>query len=166
MFSKYVMIVKTAVIIAAVSLASFALPADLAGEESRLILRTGQITDMVGEVDIKRAGEDFWRRAASGLFISQSDMLKTGQGAWVDIEFAKQDGKYFKLRLLDESELGFTKLESDSVSTVEDILLDLAIGDVLIKTDKLHLKSKFRVRTPTSMIGVRGTCFEVKYEKI
>lgn len=165
MFKKYVMIVKMMMIAAAVSLAISIMPAELGCEESRVILRTGEIVNIFGEVDIKKAGEDFWRRASIGLLLSQYDMIKTYEGASLDIEFAKKDGQYFKIRLQDNSQLSFTKLESDPKTTIEDILLDLAIGDVLIKADKLHAKSKFKVRTPTSMIGIRGTCFEVIYEK-
>lgn len=165
MFKKCAMIVKMVMLMAAVSLAVFTQPVRLSGEEARIILRTGEIVDIAGEVDIKKAGEDFWRRASIGLLLSQYDMVKTREGAKVDIEFAKKDGKYFKIRLQDNSRLSFTKLESDTKTTMEDILLDLAIGDVLIKADKLYSKSKFRVRTPTSMIGIRGTSFEVIYEE-
>jgi hypothetical protein len=40
-------------------------------------------------------------------------------------------------------------------------LLDLAIGKVLVQTQKLQGDSKFEVRTPTALTGVRGTIFEV-----
>lgn len=165
MFNKCGRIIKTLILIAVVSLAILVLPVYIAGEEPRIVLRTGQIVNVVGEVDIKKAGENLWMEASCGTHISQYDMIKTREEASVDIEFTKKDGKYFKIRLLDESELSFTRVELDSESTIENILLDLTIGDVLIKTDKFDPKSKFRVRTPTSMIGVRGTRFEVVYEK-
>lgn len=166
MFNKYGMIVKTLIITAAISLALFSCPQEPGCEEARVIFRTGQIVNMAGEVDIKRAGEDFWRKASMGLLLSQYDTIKTHPEGSVDVEFSKKEGQYFKIRLRDESQLSFSKLEQDSKTTVEDILLDLAIGDVLIKTDKLHKKSMFQVRTPTSMIGVRGTRFEVIYKKV
>lgn len=166
MFNKYGMIIKTLIITAVVSLIFSFYPQEPGCEESRIILRTGQIVNMAGEVDIKKAGEDFWRKASMGLLLSQYDTIRTQPESSVDVEFSKKEGEYFKIRLRDESKLSFTRLEQDSRTTIEDILLDLAIGDVLIKTDKLHKKSKFQVRTPTSMIGVRGTRFEVIYKKV
>lgn len=165
MFNKCDMIVKTVILTAVASLIILALPVYITGEEPRIILRTGQIVNVAGEVDIKKAGGDLWIKASPELPVSQYDMLRTGEGSSVDIEFSKEDGKYFKIRLLDESQLSFTRVEFDSDSKIENILLDLAIGDVFIKTDKLDHKSKFRVRTPTSMIGVKGTRFEVVYGK-
>lgn len=166
MSNKYGMIVKTLIITTAVSLAFLSCLQEPGCEESRVILRTGQIIEIAGEVDIKKAGEEFWRKASTEMLLSQYDTIRTHPESSVDIEFSKKEGQYFKIRLRDESRLSFTKLEQDTKTTIEDILLDLAIGDVLIKTDKLHRKSKFQVRTPTSMIGVRGTRFEVIYKKV
>ena len=46
-------------------------------------------------------------------------------------------------------------------------LLDLAMGEILIKAQKVHgEKSQFEVKTPTSIVGVRGTTFNVKVEAV
>ena len=165
MFDRCVIILKAVIIAALANLTIFTVPAYLASEESGIILRGGQIVNLVGEADIKKVGENIWTEASVGLLLSQYDMIRTRDGANVDIEFPKKDGQYFKIKIMDNSELSFTRLEYDATTMAENILLDLAIGDVLIKTDRLDPKSKFRVRTPTSMIGVRGTRFEVIYEK-
>ena len=46
-------------------------------------------------------------------------------------------------------------------------LLDLAVGKILIRVDKLHKKGdKFEIKTPTSIVGVRGTVFGVEVEAL
>ncbi|MFH1868677.1 MAG: FecR family protein [Candidatus Omnitrophota bacterium] len=164
MLNKYAKIIKTITSITIAALFLMAVPSDLVCEELSLLLRTGEITSVVGEVDIKRAGKNYWTEAEVGLFISQLDIIRTSEEASVDVEFAKKDGKYFKFRLREKSRLRLTKLEVDKEKTTEDILLELAIGDILIKVDKQHEKSKFQVRTPVSMVGVRGTKFRVMYK--
>jgi hypothetical protein len=159
-----VKIIKTTALLAIAALTAMVIPAPLICEEAILVLRTGEITSVAGDVEVKRAGKSYWVEAQTGLLLSQLDVIKTGEGASVDIEFSKKDGKYFKFRLREESQLRLTKLESDTEKELEDILLELAIGDILIKVDKLNNKSSFQVRTPVSMVGVRGTKFRVMYK--
>ena len=132
-------------------------------EDNPAVLRYGEITQVAGDVSIKKAYEDTCMKAFPGFAVSQYDMLKTGAGSSADIAFTQQ-GAPFKIRLKDGTHIGFGSLRHDEPSDTEDILLDLAVGDVLIRTEKLKPKSQFRVRTPTSIIGVRGTRFEVRYE--
>ena len=61
------------------------------------------------------------------------------------------------------SELTFAELVKDDATGTQKTLLDLAIGQILIKAAKLNTaESKFEVKTPTSVVGVRGTKFAVR----
>ena len=133
------------------------------GEEPSLIMRSGEVTMVTGEAAVKRAGSDVWMKALPGVSLSQDDIIKTTGQANIDVEFNKNDGRYFKIRLLGDSQLGLTTLEKNNADKTEQILMDLMVGEVLIRTDKIDTKSKFRVRTPTAMVGVRGTRFGVRY---
>ena len=66
-----------------------------------------------------------------------------------------------KIRVLEEADMSLMTLNLDKVTGDSEILLDLAIGHIIIKTDPLKGKSRFEVLTPTSMTAVRGTGFEV-----
>ena len=69
------------------------------------------------------------------------------------------------VELNEESELRLTELFEDQGDGQQLTLLDLAIGKMLITSKKLRSeKSKFRVKTPTSIIGVRGTTFSISVE--
>ena len=63
--------------------------------------------------------------------------------------------------LAQEADMSLATLNLDKVTGDSEILLDLTIGHIIIKTDPLKGKSKFEVLTPTSMTAVRGTGFEV-----
>ena len=57
-------------------------------------------------------------------------------------------------------------LKDDQAGT-QNTLFDLSLGEILIKAKKLHSeKSKFEVKTPTSIVGVRGTTFSVTVEAV
>ncbi|MBI4711294.1 MAG: FecR domain-containing protein, partial [Candidatus Omnitrophica bacterium] len=53
------------------------------------------------------------------------------------------------------------KAETDPVTGDKTTLLDLALGKIVVDVEKLKGNSKFEVRTPTALSGVRGTTFEV-----
>jgi hypothetical protein len=53
------------------------------------------------------------------------------------------------------------KAETDPVMGDKTTILDLAIGKVMVHVEKLKGNSRFEVRTPTALTGVRGTTFEV-----
>jgi len=166
MFKISILTKNITAVMAVIAIGILAIPFDLSCEEQAITLRAGKITRVIGRVDIKKAQNTFWIEAFPGTFLSQNDIIKTHEDASIDVEFEKDEGQYFKIRLKDDSRLSFTKMGHDTEARVEDILLDLAIGAVLIKTDKMPPKSKFQVRTPTSMVGVKGTRFEVRYGNI
>ena len=67
----------------------------------------------------------------------------------------------------EKSLVSFASLVKDSSSGMKKTLLDLSIGQVLIKAEKLDTPdSKFEVKTPTSVVGVRGTKFSVKVDAL
>ncbi|MEI7751999.1 MAG: FecR domain-containing protein, partial [Candidatus Omnitrophota bacterium] len=53
------------------------------------------------------------------------------------------------------------KAETDGLTGDRTTILDLAIGKILVKVEALKGNSKFEVKTPTALTGVRGTLFEV-----
>ncbi|MDD5504635.1 MAG: FecR domain-containing protein [Candidatus Omnitrophica bacterium] len=136
-----------------------------AWDEPAFVLYNGVITGISGEADIKKSGQRSWVKAENGYILSQADVIKIGDGSFVDMQFSRKGKASFKIRLRDNSNLTFTSLMAGNADTCENIMLDLAIGDILIRVDKLPEQSKFRVRTPTSMVGVKGTRFEVKHGK-
>jgi len=76
-------------------------------------------------------------------------------------------GQVATIEVKENSQLLFSELIIDEAMKKEKTLLDLAVGEILIKAQKVHgAESKFEVKTPTSIVGVRGTTFAVKVEAL
>jgi len=124
--------------------------------------RTATILDMDGSVSVRLSGA-LSVPAEIGMEMGQGDAVITGADAFALVRLEGMEtatvevGENTKVLL---SELLMNEAESSQTT-----LLDLAMGKILIKADKLHSeKSKFEIKTPTSVVGVRGTTFEVRVE--
>jgi len=63
------------------------------------------------------------------------------------------------------SKLQLAVLLGGKEAPTQTTLLDLSMGEILVKAQKVHSeKSKFEVKTPTSVVGIRGTTFSVAVE--
>lgn len=133
--------------------------------EEEVTLRTAVILEFKGEVEVKRP-DSKWIEAVEGMVLNQGDVIRTNSSAWALI------------RLLGESELATVEIKENSQMRLAELfeiksegiqktLLDLAVGEILIKAEKLRSKkSTFDVKTPTSMLGIRGTTLAVKVEPV
>jgi len=122
---------------------------------------TGTVVKITGDVQVRRAGEKDWVAAKNGMELSEEDQIMTGAGSSADIEFIRNEW-HSNVRILEEADMSLMTLDLDKITGDTEILLDLAIGHIIIQTDHCKGKSRFEVLTPTSMTAVRGTGFEVK----
>ena len=145
-------------IVAALCVISY--PGRVADAEDAYKNFTGKIMKVEGTAQIRKAGETDWVDARHGMKLAVDDQIVTGIDARVEVLFVR-NGKRSKVIILDEADMSLMTLNLDKVTGDSKILLDLAIGHIIIKTDPLKGKSRFEVLTPTSMTAVRGTGFEV-----
>lgn len=133
----------------------------LAQEETESLTRQVEILSLDGTASILRAGSGEWITAVEGDILMSGDTLQTGPMSSVELNF---DGsaQTAVVKVSENAELVFSKLSQDKATDAKETLLDLAIGSILIKASKLEAESKFEVNTPTSIVGVRGTTFEVR----
>lgn len=127
--------------------------------------RTATIDQVSGTVEV-RVGKQPWAPAQVGMVLNQGDIIRTLAGSWAVINV---DGKgaTASVELKENSQLRLAELLEDKAKASQTTLLDLALGEVLIKAKKLDSeKSKFQVKTPTSIVGVRGTTFSVAVKAI
>jgi len=127
--------------------------------------RNAKIASLSGTAEIKRIGQAVWSPASTGMVLSEGDTLKTAAGSWALLNV--DNGKIAMVELKGGSQMLIAELAADPQTDTSQTLLDLAIGEVLIKAQKVHGESsKFEVKTPTSIVGVRGTTFNVKVEAV
>ncbi|MDO8525797.1 MAG: FecR family protein [Candidatus Omnitrophota bacterium] len=127
--------------------------------------RTANVISFTGQPSLKSAGQNDWTSVAKGMVINEGDTLKTGKDASARVNVDSK-GEAAIVDVSPGSNLTFTQLLKNTENGTEKTMLDLALGEVLIKAEKLRGDSKFEVKTPTSVAGVRGTKFSVKVEAI
>ncbi|NQT32610.1 MAG: FecR domain-containing protein [Candidatus Omnitrophica bacterium] len=127
------------------------------------VSRTGKLVDMQGDVMVKFASSEETLPAEIGMKISEGDMIMTKADSWV---FINLDGvETATVEVEGNSKVLLAELVMDEEEGTQQTLLDLAIGKVLVTAQKIHHEdSSFQVKTPTSVVGVRGTTFAVEVE--
>ncbi|MDD5440055.1 MAG: FecR domain-containing protein [Candidatus Omnitrophica bacterium] len=129
-------------------------------------VRTAVISEVDGTVSIRRALDKAWVPAEKGMPLEEGDAVKTGTDSYAVVDIGTPD-RGASVEVKPNSQLGIAELFKKDTKTTDKTLLDLAVGEVLVKTEKLKTEdSRFEVKTPTSIIGVRGTKFSVKVEAL
>ncbi|HPN73621.1 MAG TPA: FecR domain-containing protein [Candidatus Omnitrophota bacterium] len=124
--------------------------------------RTATILDIDGSVSV-RLSDGISVPAEIGMEVGQGDAIATGSGSFALVRLEGMETA--TVEVSENSRVLLSELIMNESDSSQRTLLDLAMGKVLIKADKLHNeKSKFEVKTPTSVVGVRGTTFEVQVE--
>ncbi len=124
--------------------------------------RTGKIIELDGTAEVLPVGGGSVP-ARIGMILNEGDTLKTAKGCWAVLSLEGTEKATVEVE--ENTQLLLSELMEDVDKGMQKTLLDLAIGKILIRAQKLqHEKSKFEIKTPTSVVGVRGTTFEVEVE--
>ncbi len=128
--------------------------------------RTASIVSIDGSAQVKAAGQASFSAASVGMVLNEGDTIKTASKSWVLLNVDGK-GQTATVEVKENSQMLLAELLVDAKGGSSKTLLDLAMGEVLIKAQKVHgEESKFEVKTPTSIVGVRGTTFNVKVEAV
>ncbi len=132
---------------------------------AEITLRTALILEFEGSVDVKLSNSK-WIPAKEEMVLNQGDVIRTKSNSWAVIRLLG-DSELATVEMKENSQLRLTELFEIKEEDVQKTLLDLAVGEILIKAEKLRSpKSTFDVKTPTSMLGIRGTTLSVKVEAL
>lgn len=127
--------------------------------------RTAKIMDITGQAQVKRAGERSWVPAETGMSLTEGDTIRTKKDSFMILKLKghKSDAT---VDIDQNAELLLREFIEDKEAGYQKTLLDLALGEIMIWAEKLSPESKFEVKTPASVAGVRGTKFSVKVEAV
>ena len=124
------------------------------------VKRTAKVIEVSGSVEVKM-GKGPWEEAAEGVVLNESDLVRTKKGSWAILNLDGR-GETATVEVKENTQMKLLELLADKSEGSQSTLLDVALGEVLIKAEKVHTaKSKFEVKTPTSIVAVRGTKFSV-----
>jgi hypothetical protein len=128
----------------------------------------GSITDKSRYGTVENADKDVfmripggeWQPVTNGMVILPGDEIRTAPGASVTLVL--DEGKTGTVEIREGSLFRINRSEIDPKTGDKTTLLDLAVGKLLAQVEKLQGDSRFEVRTPQALTGVRGTTFEVE----
>jgi hypothetical protein len=132
--------------------------AALAFPATALASDIGQIKTVKGAAHIERAGKKL--TAAAGMQVRQADTVVTGANGSVGITFL--DNSLFSAG--PNSVLSLDRYRFDSTTHAGEFEASLKKGSVAVVSGKMVKQSpeSLRIRTPTGIMGARGTEFVVK----
>ena len=119
-----------------------------------------KVLEIKGEAKFMKVGTNDWKVLEPGMVLSEGDSMKTGADSEATLELSGAK-KTAEIVVRKDSEFSFATFRHDETAMTDQTLLDVATGGVLVKAEKLIGESKFQVKTPTSIVGIRGTIFEV-----
>jgi len=162
MLKRYITFVLLLVLTAFVLIgfSTFAEKSETEQATGEFITSQATIGTVEGDATLQKGDTGQTMPVGEGMIIGQNDSIKTGVGSKVDVIFDK-DGEKSVVQVYANSELKIEQLLKNQTTGEKKTILDLAVGKVLVKAAKLEGESKFEVNTPTSIVGVRGTEFEV-----
>lgn len=125
-------------------------------------VRAGTFKQVQGEAWVGSAAQR--RPAASGEGVQVSQRVSTGKTGAATLTL--RDGTV--LTMGPNSTMDLSAFEFNTTTQEGNLLLDLLQGSVRVVTGLLGKASpdKFKVKTPTSVVGVRGTDFIVETQAV
>ena len=102
-----------------------------------------------------------WRSLKVGTSLNQGSVVRTAPGSVVDL-FLGDNGPV--VRVMEDTTLGIDRLTVDrtGVDTVIETQLDLRNGRILGDVKRLAAASKYEVKTPHGVAGIRGTRYDIR----
>ena len=120
------------------------------------------IASIQGNAEVKSKGVA-WSVAKGGMSVGQGDIIRTRGDSWVVLDIYEGEKRLASVEIRQFSELKLILLKPE-----KSILLDLALGEAMVKTERSKSsKAKIEVKTPTSFIEVVGkSTFSVTVDKL
>ncbi len=128
------------------------------------ISSTAKVSSIIGEAKFSKKGQTDWQILEKDMTLAEGDSIRTAPNSIVTLELYGST-KTADLVVKPESEFTLQTFSHDAGKKIENTLLSIQAGSVLVKAQKLVGGSSFQVKTPTSIVGIRGTTFEVQVEK-
>jgi len=101
-----------------------------------------------------------WQNAKVGSYLGANSAIKTASDSTADL-FLGDNGPV--VRVTPDTQLGIDKLtvENTSIEKVIETQLDLKSGRILGSVKKMAAASKYEVKTPVGVAGIRGTEYSI-----
>jgi hypothetical protein len=123
---------------------------------------TAKVVAVHGGVELSTDGSS-WAPVKRGQNLREGAVIRTTGTSAVDLDLGRNGSN---LRLLPNTTVALAALtyEETGVETIVNTQIDLRAGRVLGHVQKLSAASKYEVRTPKVVAGIRGTRYDISAE--
>ena len=119
----------------------------------------GTMAYVEGEVDVHRNGQTIdWTLVDIGLEIEDYDLVQTGADGTAEVELTSPSTKAMRITVTRNSAFYFDVAQIDGGARTS---VEMLGGSIRLKVQKLSGLDAVNVRTPSLVMGVRGTEFSV-----
>jgi hypothetical protein len=115
---------------------------------------------MLGSADFSNRSFSGWREVRQGLVMREGSVVRTHADSRVDL-FLGVNGPVVRLTENTEMSLDSLNYELTGAETVINTVLDLRAGRILGRVKKMATASKYEVKTPSGVAGIRGTKYDI-----
>jgi hypothetical protein len=128
--------------------------------QAETIHNKGIIRAIRGSAQVSNNRGQSWSNAKVGGSLSANSQIKTSADSTVDV-FLGENGPV--VRVTPDTTMGIDKLDLDStgIEKVIETQLDLRNGRILGSVKKMAAASKYEVKTPVGVAGIRGTEYSI-----
>jgi len=121
----------------------------------------GQIKNVSGQVSVSR--NSVQHTAKAGDLLEQADVLTTGANSSVGVTFIDNS----RLSAGPNSRIEIKQFRFDPTTNNGEFLADMQRGTLAVVSGQIAKRSPeaMKVKTPTTILGVRGTTFAVKVDE-
>ncbi len=115
------------------------------------------VVSVKGEVQYSTGGA--WQPLKAGMTLMSGSVIQTADGAEANLDL----GPSGVIKVESGSTVSIDKLtvEKTSAETITETQLDVRKGKIAGKVNKQSTASRYEVKTPTGVAGIRGTTFSV-----
>lgn len=146
-------------IILFISLSLLGLTVGLGQPVSAAPERKAILSKVKGTVEMKK-NQNAWQKAKVGSILHEMDELRTQKGGYAEM-LLDDGGSTGNLEVKENTHLRLSTMNWLNQTDEKKTMIDVAAGKVKVYASQLKGASKFEVNTPTAVLGIRGTVFEV-----
>ncbi|EKD28050.1 MAG: hypothetical protein ACD_79C00452G0001, partial [uncultured bacterium] len=120
-----------------------------------------EIVKNINDVQIQKNGSSIWIKSTIGEKVFEGDSIKVGEKSGVLLFIRGLNNKDSFTQIFENSLIKVINLNSVNLDQLEEVYLDLILGEVLVNVENLPSTSTFQVKTPVGVAAVRGTLFSI-----
>ncbi len=132
----------------------------ISSEAAQMLVNKAVVRAARGTTQYK-AGKGSWKKISVGMIFNPNTAVQTGPDSSIDL-FLNDNGPVVRVTASTELSLDKLDITDTGVEKIINTQLDLRSGRILGNVKHLAEASKYEVKTPRGVAGIRGTDYDIR----